>query len=108
MVHYMGEANREWAKLAPPPRLAPSRFRWRWLVHLIWVLVGSCIFGGGCLASLPFSLNTDPVGTLRLALARREAPGRLEKVEDTGMAGGDGMPTIFRHTYTFRLPDGTP
>src|SRR5438132_7325293 len=106
MVHDMGEAHREWAKLAPPPRLAPPRFRWRWLVHPIWVLVGSGVFGGGCLASLAFALNTDPVGAWRLAMARREAPGRLEKVEDTGIAGG-GMP-IFRHTYTFRLPDGTP
>ena len=106
MVHDLGEANRDWAKLAPAPRVAPLWFRWRWLVvRPILVLVGSAVFGCGCLASMAFAVNTDPIGAWRLAMARREAPGDLKKAEDTGISGGE-VP-IFRLKYTFRLPNGT-
>src|SRR5262245_34635770 len=113
MVCDMGEANRKWAKLAPPPRLAAPPFRWRWLVHCSWacVLVGSCIFGGGCLFSLAFALNTDLLGACRLVRARREAPGVLERIENLHQAASEeNSPPLwtFRYRYSFRLPDGSP
>jgi hypothetical protein len=85
MVHDLGEANRDWAKLTPAPRVAPLWFRWRWLVlRPILVLVGSAIFGCACLASMAFAVNTDPIGTWRLAMARREAPGEVKGVGRMG------------------------
>ena len=113
MVYEMGEANRKWAKLPPPPRLAPLRFRWQWLVHRSWggMLVGSIIFSIGCLISLGFALSTDAVGTWRLAWSRREAPGRLEGIKNLGRAASDtNSPPLwrFRYRYSFHPPGGTP
>src|SRR5262249_5545626 len=75
------------------------------------VLIGSCVFGGGCLISLAYARNTDPVGAWRLAWAPREAPGRLERIEDLGpLRFAENSPPLstFRYRYSFRLPDGSP
>jgi hypothetical protein len=75
------------------------------------MLVGSIIFGVGSLISLAFALSTDAVGTWRLAWARREAPGRLEGIENLGRVASDqNSPPLwrFRYRYSFRLPEGSP
>jgi hypothetical protein len=47
----------------------------------------------------------DPLGSLRLALHRQEAPGLVVSERDTHYEENDSR--IRRHDYTFHLPDGT-
>jgi hypothetical protein len=90
--------------LAPPPRAVPFLLRCRLLANgpAVW---GSIIFGLASLLTVPLALGMDPLGSLRLALNRQEAPGRVVAERDTFYEENDAR--VRRHDYTFRLPDGT-
>jgi hypothetical protein len=87
-----------------PPRAVPFLLRCQLLANgpALW---GSVIFGLSCLLVVGLVAGMDPVGTLRLAWNRQEAPGLVVAERDENYEE-DGFP-IRRHDYTFRLPDGT-
>jgi hypothetical protein len=94
----------------PPPRSVPFRLCCHLLAGPVTV-GGSAGFAFGMVFALIFAPATDPVGTWRLRQRRQEAPGWLEAVVATsfhegGDEGEEGTP-IYRHDYSFRLPDGT-
>src|SRR5262249_53460545 len=90
--------------LAPPPRAVPFLLRCRLLANgrAVW---GSAVFGIASLLAVPLGLGMDPLGSLRLARNRQEAPGRVVAERDTNYEGNGAR--VRRHDYTFRLPDGT-
>jgi hypothetical protein len=91
--------------LAPPPRPVPASVQ----LHLLassTTLFGAAFFALTSLMASIFILSTDPIGSYRLSRHRETAPAWLERVEKTGASANDQP--IWRHEYTFRLPDGTP
>jgi hypothetical protein len=66
---------------------------------------GSVIFGFASVLAFGLVPGMDPLGSLRLALHRQEAPGRVLSERDTNYEENDS--TVRRHDYEFRLPDGT-
>jgi hypothetical protein len=88
---------------APPPRAVPFRLRCQLLAGgaTVW---GSVVFGLASALSVGLVCGLDPVGSLRLALHRHEAPGRVLWEDDTSYEENDS--TVRRHDYEFRLPDG--
>jgi hypothetical protein len=92
------------ATLAPPPRAVPFLLRCRLLANgaTVW---GSVVFGLACILAVALVAGMDPLGSLRLAWNRQEAPGQVVEERDTSYEENDSR--IRRHDYTFRLPDGT-
>jgi hypothetical protein len=82
----------------------PPSVRWRVLIGGYAVFFGQVFFAIAILITLPFVLSTDPLGGLRLALARRTAPGRLVRVSRTDAAQLERR--VIRYEYSFRLSDG--
>jgi hypothetical protein len=89
---------------APPPRAVPIRLRCQLLASgaTVW---GSVLFGFTSVLAFGLVSGMDPLGSLRLALHRQEAPGRVLAERDTNYEENDS--TVRRHDYEFRLPDGT-
>src|SRR5262245_36163707 len=87
-----------------PPRAVPIRLRCQLLAGgaTVW---GSVIFGFASVLALGLVSGMGPVGSLRLALHRQEAPGRVLSERNTNYEENDL--TVRRHDYEFRLPDGT-
>jgi Protein of unknown function (DUF3592) len=87
-----------------PPRAVPIRLRCQLLAGgaTVW---GSVIFGFASVLAVGLVSGMDPLGSLRLALHRQEAPGRVLSERDTNYEENDS--TVRRHDYEFRLPDGT-
>src|SRR5262249_42697194 len=89
---------------APPPRAVPTRLRCQLLAGdaTMW---GSVIFGFASVLVFSLVAGMGPLGSLRLALHRQEAPGRVLSERDTNYEENGW--TVRRHDYEFRLPDGT-
>jgi hypothetical protein len=89
---------------APPPRAVPIRLRCQLLAGgaTVW---GSVIFGFASMLAFGLVSGMDPLGSLRLALHRQEAPGRVLSERDTNYE--ENGSTVRRHDYEFRLPDGS-
>src|SRR5262249_49424780 len=87
-----------------PPRAVPILLRCQLLASgaTVW---GSIIFGFASVLAFGLTSGMDPLGSLRLALHRQEAPGRVLSERDTNYEENDS--TIRRHDYEFCLPDGT-
>ena len=63
------------------------------------------IFAVSLAMGLPLISSTDPLGSWRLSEPLHEASGWHEGVRSTGYEEDDQL--IYRHDYSFRLPDGT-
>src|SRR5262245_26271093 len=87
-----------------PPRAVPIRLRCQLLAGgaTVW---GSVVFGFAAVLASGLVSGMDPLGSLRLALHRQNAPGRVLSERDTNYEENDS--TVRRHEYEFRLPDGT-
>jgi hypothetical protein len=92
------------SSLTLPPRAVPLRLRCQLLANAgtVW---GSIGFGFASVFAFGLVSGLDPVGSVRLALHRQEAPGRVLAERDTNYEEDDW--TIRRHDYEFRLPDET-
>jgi hypothetical protein len=104
MADHFAEGALAVSSPAPPPRAVPIRLRCQLLASgaTIW---GSVIFGLASVLAFGLVSGMDPLGSLRLALHRQEAPGRVLSERSTNYE--ENGSTVRRHDYEFRLPDGT-
>jgi hypothetical protein len=104
MADHEQVAPTPWSRLARPPRAVPFRLRCQLLAGgaTVW---GSIVFGFASVLVVALVSGMDPLGSLRLALRRQEAPGRVLGERDTHYEEDDSA--VRRHDYEFRLPDGT-
>src|SRR5262245_23874906 len=90
---------------ALPPRAVLPLVRCRLLFGMC-TFMGAFFFGLGSIFALTLGLECDPLGSLRLALWGREAPGTLKDVQPTNYEENDER--VYRFAYSFELPDGAP
>jgi hypothetical protein len=104
MADHFDDGTLAVSRPAPPPRAVPFRLRCQLLAGgaTVW---GSVSFGFASVLAFGLVSGMDPLGSLRLALHRQEAPGRVLSERDTNYAENDS--TVRRHDYEFHLPDGT-
>jgi hypothetical protein len=104
MADHFDEGTPAVSSPAPPPRAVPIRLRCQLLTGgaTVW---GCIIFGFAAVLAFGLVSGIDPLGSLRLALRRQEAPGRVLSERDTNYEEDDS--TVRRHDYVFSLPNGT-
>src|SRR5262249_13163545 len=99
MADHFDRGTLAWSSPAPLPRAVPIRLRCQLLAGgaRVWGIV---IFASTSVLAFGLIAGMDPLGSLRLALHRQEAPGRVISERDTNHEEDDS--TVRRYDYEFR------